>query len=548
MLKSKSQPASRRRPARARLGLEALETRELMSVTAAIVKGQLLVTGGAAFDNITVDHAPGATIVSGTGLNAAISFPDSQITNGILIKPALFSNVSILGEGQPTTIDDRNGAHTAVSVGNFGHLDAVLGSLSIVNAQGLGSLSVDDSADTTLRNVTLGVNAGLGEISGLGLPTISYQNFGGTVTFSGGPGNGTVPNTYTVQDTVALAKTILSTGTVPGKNATVNVQGTTGALTVDGGVGNDTFDIGSAAKTLDPIKGRVDVDGGGGTDTLNVNDQGSTTPHTYVLSGGEVSRDLASIFFANIKNVNVNGGSGKNTINVQQVLFTVQLNVFGVGGNNTFNVSSTGFTLNSIQGGLFRHGSGGTDTLNVNDQAASTAQTYTIQATSVQRVSGPATINFDAGIKNVNVTGTNTGFTSGVFNVVDTPENAVTTLNTGSGNSTVNVKGTTGALVINAQGGRQNVNIGLNNSVKSINGAVSLSNSNGQTGLDVLDAAGPAAPNVTLGVNAQGVGFISGLAPAPIHYAENVSSVSVHGPRALTSTPSRTRPRPTLAP
>jgi hypothetical protein len=526
MLNSKSRPASWRRPARAQLGLEALEARELMTVSAGIVNGQLLITGGN-FDNITVDHAQGSTIVNNQ------SFLDSQITNGILIKPGLFGNVNIEGEGQPTTIDDRNGAHANVSVGKFGHLDAVLGSLNIINAQGLESLSVDDSADTTARNVTLSVAEGVtGVISGLGLPTIFYDNFGGTVTFNGGPANGAVPNTYTVQDTVASAKTILFTDTTAGKTSTVNVQGTTGALAVNGGKGNDTFNIGSTAKTLDAIKGQVTVDGGGGTDTLNVNDQGSTTPHTYVLSGGEVSRDQANILFANVKNVNANGGSGKNTIDVQQVLSTVQLNVFGVGGNNTFNVGSTGFTQDTIQGGLFVHGSGGTDTLNVNDQAASTSETYTVQATSVQRNGGPAPVNFDGGIKNVNVNGTNTGFTSGVFNVVDTPKNATTTLNTGSGNSAVNVEGTTGALVIDAQGGRQSVNIGLNNSVKGINGGVTITNSNGETGLDVLDSAGPAAPNVTMGVNVQGFGFISGLAPAPIDYAQNeVSFVTVNGPQ-----------------
>jgi hypothetical protein len=529
MLKSQSRPASRRRPARARLGLETLEARDLMTVSAGIVNGQLLVTG-AAFDSINVDHAQGSTIVSGTGLNAT-SFLDNQITNGILIKPGTFGIVNILGEGKSTTIDDLNGAHASVSVGKFGQLNDVLGSLNIVDTTGLTSLTVDDSADTTARNVTLGINTGQGEISGLGLPTIFYNNFGGTVTFNGGPGNGTVPNTYTVQDTVSLATTILNTDTGTGKTSTVNVQGTTGVLDVNGGKGNDTFNISSTAKTLDTIKAKVSVDGGGGTDTLNVNDQGSTTPHTYVLSGGEVSRDSAKIDFANVKNVHVNGGSGKNTIDVQQVLSTVQMNVFGAGGNNTFNVSSTGFTLDTIQGGLVLHGSGGTDTLNVNDQAAATSETYTIQATSVQRNGGPAPIVFDAGIKNVNVNGTNTGFTSGVFNVVDTPKNAVTTLNTGSGNSTVNVEGTTGALVITAQGGNQHVNIGLNNSVKSINGAVSLTNSNGETGLDILDAAGPAA-NVTMGVNAQGVGFINGLAPAPIDYAQNdVSQVDVNGPQ-----------------
>jgi hypothetical protein len=49
--------------------------------------------------------------------------------------------------------------------------------------------------------------------------------------------------------------------------------------------------------------------------------------------------------------------------------------------------------------------------------------------------------------------------------------------------------------------------------------------------MQVLDAAGPAAPNVTMGVNAQGFGFISGLAPATISYDQNaVDFLNVFGP------------------
>jgi hypothetical protein len=148
---------------------------------------------------------------------------------------------------------------------------------------------------------------------------------------------------------------------------------------------------------------------------------------------------------------------------------------------------------------------------------------------------GSALINFDASFKTLTVNGTNTGFTNGLFNVVDTPKNSRTTLNTGADDSTVNVQGTSGALFINAQGGAQFVNIGLNDSVQAINGAVTLTNSIGETTLTVLDKSGPAAPNVTMGVN-QGFGFISGLAPAPISYAQNdVRGVTVNGPKTPTT-------------
>jgi hypothetical protein len=673
LLKRKSRPALRgRRPARVRLGLEALETRDLMSVSPVLVNGQLQITVDNGF-NVFVDHSGGNTLINGQ------AFQDSQITNDILIKTGGLNNVIILATPSSVVVDAQNQANQSVFVGKNGHLDGVQGAVSIINDQGLIQLNVDDSADTTTRNVTLStVNPAKGQIFGVGLPSISYGNFGGTLTFSGGPGNGTVANSYTVQDTVAGATTILNTGTTKkdalvfvegttgaltvngqGKfqefgvgvvsnslqaikgtvtvtstggsvhlnvsdlagpaapkvtmgvnaqgfgfisglaqatifyaandvetlgvfgpqtattynitdtfsnnnfpfgvdtfvlggngNNTFNVQKTTGQLTITGGTGSNTFNIGSTAKTLGTIKGKVILNDQGSsvTGTLNVNDQGTTTKQTYTVASADPAQspqnivgelffsDANDIEFLNIGHVNLNAGSGNNTINVQQVLNTVVLNVFAGAGNNTFNAGNIGFTVNDLLGSIFLHGGGGSNTLIVNDQAAAAAETYTIQPTSVMRNSGPVLINFDASFKTLTVNGTNTGFTNGLFNVVDTPKNAVTTLNTGSDNSTVNVQGTSSPLFINAVGGNQHVNIGLNNSVKAINGAVSITNSIGETGLTVLDAAGPAAPNVTMGVDAQGFGFISGLAPAQIRYAQNdVSFVTVHGPQTPTT-------------
>jgi hypothetical protein len=535
MLKAKSRPAARRRPARAQLGVEALEARDLMSVSAGIVNGQLLVTG-AAFDTITVDHSQGSTILSGTGLNAT-SFLDSQITNGIVIQPGTNDTVNILGEATATAIEGQGDqASLTVHVGKNGSLAGVLGNLNIFNANHGLFLDVEDAFGSAAPNVTMGINVfDAGFISGLTQAKIFYTPEDLTELTVRGPQTAT---TYTITDTASGFQSGGLTDVIGGNgNNTFNVQGTTGALDVNGGLGNDIFNVGSTANALGTIKGKVTADGGGGfgTDTLNVNDRGTTAAQTYTLSNNKLaSSDANDIVFQRIRNVNFTAGSGNNTINLQQVLNTVQANVF-TSGNNTFNVGNKGFTLNDILGGLSLHGGGGSNTLNVNDQAAAAAETYTIQPTSVLRLGltgAPSTINFDASVKALTVNGTNTGFTSGVFTVLDTPRNAVTTLNTGADNSAVHVQGTTGALVINATGGNQHVDIGLNNSVASIHGAVTLSNSIGETGLAVLDAKGPAAPNVTMGVDAQGFGFISGLAPAPIKYAQNdVSGVTVDGPQ-----------------
>jgi hypothetical protein len=539
------------------------------------------------------------------------------------------------------------------------------------NELGTTTLNVDDSQDTTPRNVTLGrdVTGNNGLISGLGAPIV-FQQLVGSVNVNGGPGNVTVANTYTVQDTIAGVTTTINTGT--GKN-TVNVQGTTGALVINGQGGADEINVGlntdPAGGGTQLIKGTVSLsDPNGNLDldvfdaagpaapnvTMGVNAQGlgfisglsqaqilyapgdvsdvavrgpqsaSTytitdtannhfQPDTNLFTGNgkdtvdvlattgflvidtqnspaaavnfgnahsvqgihggievdsnactlvvddsadKIARSVtlfngsvenlapAAIFFFDEGNrpsfnVTVDGGSGNNRFDVQTILADVQLHIAVGSGNNTVNVASSGFSLDAIKGPLSFHGAGGSNTVIVNDQAAAAAETYTIQPSSMSRLGltgASATINFDASVKSLTVNGTNTGFTSGVFTVVDTPKNAVTTLNTGADNSAVHVQGTSGPLFINAVGGNQHVDIGLKNSVGSIKGAVTITNSSGKTGLTVLDTAGPASPNVTMSVDAQGFGFISGLAPAPIKYAQNeVNGVTVNGPQSAST-------------
>jgi hypothetical protein len=350
--------------------------------------------------------------------------------------------------------------------------------------------------------------------------------------------------TYTITDTIAQGTPNVGTRLFTGNgNDTVDVLGTHGFLIVDTQNSQGTVVNVGNAHSVQGILGAMEVDSN--TGNLVLDDSADKIGRSVTISD-ETVQNLAPapIRFSDegIRpsfKVTVDGGGGNNRFDVQAIRPDVHLNIAVGDGNNTLNVVSSGFSLDTIQGPLSFHGGAGSNTLNVNDQAAASGETYTIQPTSVLRLGStgtPATINFDASVKALTVNGTNTGFTNGVFNVVDTPKNAVTTLNTGSDNSTVNIEVTTGALVINAVGGAQHVNIGLNNSVQGIKGAVTLSNSIGETTLAVFDAAGPAAPTVTMGVNAQHFGFLSGLAPATILYAQNdVSLVDVHGPQSATT-------------
>jgi hypothetical protein len=156
----------------------------------------------------------------------------------------------------------------------------------------------------------------------------------------------------------------------------------------------------------------------------------------------------------------------------------------------------------------------GVDTLNVNDQAATTGRVFTLTGTSVQLIgSAPITFPF-GGINFVNVNG---GSGSNIYTISNTETYWTTTVNTGAGSDTVNVLATSGTLNVNGQGGGGNdvLNLGNANSLAGINGAVNVSNGPSYFQVNVNDGADNAYhPNVILST----VG-LTGLAPAAINFS-----------------------------
>src|SRR5262249_46252950 len=148
LLKTKSRPAPRGprgRPARAQLRLETLETRELMSVTTALVGGQLLVTGDNSGNTITLQHSGTNTVVNGT------SFPDSAITNGILIQSGNGNDtVNILSTVKAVTIEGQNGQDT-VNLGFSGRMGAIQAAVHVKNAGGFTALNLNNQFDNGRR-------------------------------------------------------------------------------------------------------------------------------------------------------------------------------------------------------------------------------------------------------------------------------------------------------------------------------------------------------------------------------------------------------------
>jgi hypothetical protein len=220
-----------------------------------------------------------------------------------------------------------------------------------VNTSGPANLVVDDSADTAPRTVVLDANS----VTGLG-PAPIHFNPGALagLTLNGGSGG----NRFTVVNTGADFLTTVNTGTGPN---VVKVQGTIGALAINGLGGSDQVTVGGG--TLANIRGAVFISNFGPLTDLTVDGSGDTAATHGLFSNdgtnGQISgadptplgqfpglADPAAPLLPVVANVPV-------TVNYQDGALR-SLTIDGGSGGNIFAVAGTGpgftTTLNSGTG------------------------------------------------------------------------------------------------------------------------------------------------------------------------------------------------------
>jgi hypothetical protein len=310
----------------------------------------------------------------------------------------------------------------------------------------------------------------------------------------------------------------------------VNVPSTAAGTTTSifCGSGFDTVNVSPSAHNLDAIQGPLTINGGAGVDFLNLFDQAkqfTMFPGTYAVSATFVGRTgAAAITYNHMVQLVLDTAAASPFPIMIDVTGTASGTVTNVnaqtGPPNYFTVGDAGNTLNGIQGPLFLS-SASFSQLSVNDQGSSSGGTYTVTGASISR-SGSAGISFQ-GLYAVYLNG---GTGANAFTVASTPTVGIT-LGTGTGIDTVNVQGTSGPLAISAQGGGGNdvVNLGLNDSLGSINGAVTISNGGNPVRLNVNDSADNANRAVVIGS-----GGITGMAPAPLNFtSSSVNTLVING-------------------
>src|SRR5262245_2054229 len=367
-------------------------------------------TGGNTF--VVSDTGPAVPTTINTGSGNDKSFV--QATSGAL------------------TLNGVNGKDT-LDVGAGFKTYLINGAIDVTNSGGHTAINIDDSGDDGSSTITL-QNTGLkASISGATPAVITYvQNDLSTLTLNAGAHG----NTFNVIDTpqaFAGAQTILNTGT---GIDTVNVQGTIGALTVNGQNGRDTVNVGLNGD-MQSIKGNLNITNTFSFSAINLNDQADNTGRVVTLDANNntgvatitgLTAPTATITYKtfDLSTLTVNTGGGADTITVNDTAVNISgpattvlntgggidtvtvratsgpLTVNTGAGNDIINVGSTSNTINGIQGALtVNGGQADTDTLNINDAGSLLPNVYTQTATSLTR-SGAATITF-GGIENLQI-------------------------------------------------------------------------------------------------------------------------------------------------
>jgi hypothetical protein len=398
-----------------------------------------------------LDTVPGLVTVNGQGNSDQLFVDDQNNANQSqwqVSGSSIFRSYNLQGSGSgttpPVTIEvDYSRIHQLTMYGGSGgadfHLSYSLGNLDELPADtivyGHGGLAVttltaedDTNPFDSLWKVTDQVvtRTYTSPAAGTRTATIEYHNTQ-TLTLNGGTGN----NTYDV----------LSTGMPTSTN-------------INTGAGNDAINVGSdSPKVLDTIQGALIVTGTGGNDTLTLNDQDAGplpnfATHTFALTATSVTRDsIALISYKGVSSLVVNGGGFGNTFNVTGISHRTPITIYGGAGADTVNLNNPDLSDKpSAPHQLTFHGQGGTKALNLNDQASTVAGTFVLGPNSLINENSPVLVlDYDATLTNLNV---NAGTGDDTFEINQNLPITAVAINGGGGTNTLNYGGFTGNVTV----------------------------------------------------------------------------------------------------
>ena len=345
-------------------------------------------------------------------------------------------------------------------------------------------------------NVTLNANGNDNVATSIVLNNGDFSLTDGVVTESGGTaGTITLENNDGVNNYQYGSLNLQ--GNAGHNRFSVNSWSGSGAVTLDGQGGNDTYIInfqagGSFTTNV--------ADSGSGGNTLTVN--GTTGGGTLDVSGGSVSLGSQTVNYSGVENLTLYTKTNSDTVDITGISAATILHTGA--GTNTINLgsdafsSNTGGTLGNMAAALTVSGSGA-DTLNLDDSGDSTATTAVLTNTTfaLSGAFGGGALNY-SGIQNLNV---NLG--SGGNTLLVEGGRGTTQINTGSGSDTVNLRAMYGTMTVNTGGGTNTINLGslapqeTKGIVNNLHGSLTVVGSGGDT-LNVDDSGSAALGSGTL--------------------------------------------------
>jgi hypothetical protein len=303
------------------------------------------------------------------------------------------------------------------------------------NPNSFPSVSINDEADTSARNVSISAS----QITGLTAPGAPINLSAASVAVLDIAGPFVGGSTFNINGTPAAE--VLQV-VAPGPGDVVNVQAaaagtpagptTTAVVSQTVNVGQNhslqaiqgTVEVANAVfKNFFPLQGislaDVHVDDSADTQqqTVIIGPNGVSFPSapigpitvstgsavslTYLGGASSTGHDTYTLTGTPATNTLTLSAPGPDTVNVQATAAgTITTINGGSGGNHIFNVGSNSSnplvsTLDGIQGVLNVNGGGATDTLNINDQGSTTPHIYNITTTTFTRSApNPVTINY----------------------------------------------------------------------------------------------------------------------------------------------------------
>ena len=352
-----------------------------------------------------------------------------------------------------------------------------------ISGTGRNTLTINDALNyspvsvvVAPTSVVLTTNVGAAGRLYTSLSVTFDQNFIASLTVVAGTpiGSTTAGNTFLVKDTPSrvFGSTTVSLFTGFGDDD-VRIEAINSPVSLFGQEGNDTVTVGKNG-SMTGIRYSLGITNDRGSTQINLGATADNWSHTvevntsgwgnYItgLSAGPILYGFTGISGVNIATgayddtfnvrystatLRIAAGAGRDTINVDAVAPDAMLDIDGGTGRNTVHIGASGY-LNTILGQVQTRAVGGSNILYLDDRNTQSPMKVSLTGDAYIR-EGLIPILF----ANADTLIIWSGSGGNQFDVLNTPANAYTTLNTGNGYDAVRVSGTTGYLYVNFEQG-----------------------------------------------------------------------------------------------